>query len=327
MKPLSYSLIAAAVACGFATAQTTAYTTPVGYTTKALAPNQYTLVGLTVHEATKSAGIITGESANSVTVAGANFTTLLGAFGDTYILELADGTVQEITAWAGDVLTTPDDITGKVTPGTTTYKLRKAATVSSIFGATNSLGLSPDTDGSLTGTDFIMLPNASGAFDTVYYFNDGAGTLGWFDTAGDPADNKPIVYPDGFYVRRSAGSLLNLVVSGEVKTTKTGGVLKSGYNYLSAVAPVGLTLGTSGLEAFLTPDTDGSLIGTDMVMVQQGATYRTSYYFNDGAGTLGWFDTAGDPAEDIALDGGFLIRAAAGPKAFTVNVPASYSTL
>jgi hypothetical protein len=52
MKALTYSLFAAAAACCFASAQTTAYTTPVGYVTETLAPGRFNLVGLTVHNPT-----------------------------------------------------------------------------------------------------------------------------------------------------------------------------------------------------------------------------------------------------------------------------------
>lgn len=323
---LTYALILAAAASGVAFGAATAYTTPVGYTTQALPANQFTLVGLTVHNPTVSAGVLSAVSATSVTDSNVNFTTTLTS-GATYILELADGTVQEISSWSGSVLTTPDNITSHVTAGTTTYKLRKAATVADVFGVANSVGLSPDTDGSMTGTDTVLILNAGGAFDTVYYFNDGAGTTGWFDSLGNPAENKVIAYPDGFYVKRAAGSTLNLVVSGEIKTAKTAGRLVAGFNYVNGVAPAGLTLGTSGLEAFLTPDVDGSQTGTDFVLIPNGAVYTTAYYFNDGAGTTGWFDSLGNPAEPFALDGGFLIKSATGPKAFSLNTPASYSSL
>ena len=314
------------MACGFANGQTTAYTTPVGYVTNSLPANATTLVGLTVQNSTVAAGILDAVTSSSVTDNEINFTTTLTA-GATYILELPNGTVQEITAWSGSVLTTPDNISALVVPGTTTYKLRMAATVSSVFGATNTVGLSPDSDGSLTGTDFVLILNSSNAFDTVYYFDDGAGTTGWFDDQGLPADNKVIAYPDSFFVRRSAGTAKSLVVSGEVKTTPTGGTLVAGYNYVSGVAPAGLTLDQTGLQGFLTPDTDGSLTGTDFVLIPQGSVFLTAYYFNDGAGTTGWFDDQGLPADTAVINGGFLIQNAASVKPFKVNVPASYSSL
>jgi len=327
MKPYTYAFLAAAAACGLASAAETAYTTPVGYVTHTLGANQFNLLGLTVHQPTIAAGVLDAESSTSVTDTEVNFGTLLTA-GSSYVLELGDGTIQEITAWSGSVLTTPDDITGSVVPSTTTYKLRKASTIADVFGATNNVAnLGADSDGSFTGTDFILVLNASGNFETIYYFDDGAGTTGWFDDQGNPADTKRIIYTDGFYVKRAPGSSKTLVVSGEIKATQSSGALNSGFNYVSSVAPTGLTLGTSGLEAYLAPDTDGSFTGTDLLFIQDGGISYTAYYFNDGAGTTGWFDDQGNPAEALKLEGGFLIKAASGPKPFVLDVPTSYDSL
>ena len=62
MKPLSYSLIAAALACGFANAQTTAYTTPVGYETLTLKAG-INYAGLRLHGSEVVASTLTGVGA------------------------------------------------------------------------------------------------------------------------------------------------------------------------------------------------------------------------------------------------------------------------
>jgi hypothetical protein len=344
MKPLSYSLIAAALACGLASAQTTAYTTPVGYVTTTLKGGQFNLTSLTVHNPTVSAGVISAKDVTlppSVTVTGANFLTLLGTPGanNTHILELADGSIQEITEWGADYLRTSANFNGQVTAGTTTYKLRKAATVSSVFGATNSAGLKSSPDGEVENAsgiptaDTIQLWNGSG-FTTIYYFDDTAGTTGWYTGTGDPAANIPIIHADGFFVRRAAGAPVNLVVTGEVKTTKTSGALDPGFSYLGAVAPVGLTLATSGLENYIGHSADGIAIDdngkyvVDNVQIQtpEGG-YRICYYFGDGP-TGVWYDAEGNLAGDAVLDGGFLIYSiSALQKPYTVSAPPSYSSL
>jgi len=314
----------AAAACGFANAQTTAYTTPVGYTTTVLAPNQFNLIGLNVHQPTIASGILDTESSTSVTDAEVNFTTLLTQ-GQTYVLELPSGVIQEVTAWSGSTLTTSNDITGSVVPSTTTYKLRRASTVGDVFGLTNSAGLTPSTDGDLTTCDLIQIFNGTG-FDTIYYFNDGAGTVGWYDDANNPAVDKAIVYSDGIFVKRVSGSNISLVVAGEVKAKPTSGVLASGFNYLNGVAPAGLTLGASGLQSFLTPSADGDLTTCDLVLLPAaGGAYTTCYYFDDGAGTTGWYDDANNPAESFNMSSAFLIYRVGGVKSYTLSVPASYS--
>jgi hypothetical protein len=322
---ITYSLLAAAAACGFAQAQTTAYTTPVGYTTQALAPNQFNLIGVTLQQPSIAAGVLDLESASSVTDSQIDFTALLTP-GATYILELPNGVIQEVTSWSGGALTTPENVTGSVTPGVTTYNLRRADTIGSIFGATNSAGLTASVDGDLTTCDIIQIYNGSG-FDTIYYFNDGAGTEGWFDDANNPAVDKPIIYGDGVFVKRVAGSNISLVIDGEVKKVATAGVLATGFNYLGGVAPVGSTLANSGLSAYLTPSADGDLTTCDTVLLPSGGAYTTCYYFDDGAGTTGWFDDANNPAEAFVITPGFLILNVGGPAPYTLAVPSTYGSL
>jgi hypothetical protein len=318
MKPnIPFALLGALLAVGAADA---AVTDPVGYNTTTLAPNQFTLVGLTLQNSAVVAGVLDAESASSVTDTQSDFTALLTA-GSTYILELSNGTVQEITSWAGGVLTTPSDITSLVTPGTTTFTLRKAATVSEIFGAANSVGLTPDSDGDFTtGNDLVLIFNGT-AFDTVYYYDDGT-TTGWFDDGGNAAENKVIAYPDGFFVQRIAGAPINLVVSGTVKTKPTGGVLAGGgFNYLSSVAPAGSTLASSGLSSFITPSTDGDFTTVDNVLIQKpDGSYVTHYYFDDGT-TTGWFDDGGNSTDTEPLTGGFLLQNRGVAKPYTIAAP------
>lgn len=328
MKPIiPFALLGAFFAVGAAKA---ASTTPVGYNTISLPSGQFTFVGLTVHQPVLSAGVLTAESSSSVTAGATDFVALLGAPGSaTYILELADGTVQEVTSWTNaGVLNTPNDITGSVVPNTTTYKLRKASTISDVFGATNSAGLVASPDGDFeNNADVITLIGAGGAPTQVYYFNDGAGTQGWFTGGNEPAENLPIVHTDGFYIKKIGGSL-PLVISGEVKLTPSSGVLINGFNFLSPVAPVGLTLASSGLKNSISQSQDGDSEAVDNVLIPQpNGSFVTCYYFNDGAGTEGWFQTNNDPADSLPLEGGFLILNRGGQKTYSISVPAAYSNL
>jgi hypothetical protein len=331
MKPIiPFALLGALLAVGTAQA---ASTTPVGYTTTPLTVGQFSFVGLTVQHPTLSAGVLTAESANSVTAGTTDFVALLGAPGSaTYILELPDGTIQEVTTWTNTgVLTTPDDVTAAVTPNTTTYKLRKAATISDIFGATNSAGLKPDTDGDfLNNADLVTVLGAGGAQTTIYYYNDGSDQ-GWYTAGGADAANIPVVYADGFYVKRQAGGgPLNLVVTGEVKTVATKGVLINGYNFISSVAPAGLTLGTSGLQNFISPDTEGDYTGPtvdNVLLPQPNGSFVTAYYYNDGSPDAGWFTATGGDAANLPLEGTFLILNKGASKPYTLSVPNSYNSL
>lgn len=332
MKPKTIltGLAAALLAPGALFAQTTATTTPVGYVTEVLQPGMYNLVGLSLQNAAVASGVLTASASDSVSASAFNFTTLLTA-GKTYILELNNGTVQEITSWTATTLNTPDNISSQVTNNTTAFKLREAETVSSVFGATNSVGLTPSVDGGLDSADKIVISTSSGLV-TIYYYNDGEGTEGWFTDVGDPAENIVLSYPDGFFVQRAAGEgNLNLVVSGEVKTKATSGVLVPGYNYLASVTPsgTGLTLATSGLKNYLTASADGDPSTADNVFLPLAdGSYTTCYYFNDGAGTEGWYTASGDPADDLSLTSGYLIYSLSETvKPYTVSVPTAFDSL
>jgi hypothetical protein len=325
---ISYSLLLAAAACGVAVGQTTAYTTPVGYVTETLRPNQYNLIGLTLQNPTVSAGVVASATSNSVTVTGATFSSLLTA-GQTYILELADGTIQEVAAWTDTVLSTPENISSKITAGTTEFKLRKAATVSSVFGAQNSAGLKASPDGDPTTADNLVISTDSGLL-TVYFFDDGAGTTGWYDASGNPADSVVLPYSDGFFVQRVSGSDINLVVSGELKKAPTSTVISPGYNYLSGVSPAGtgLTLATSGLADYISRSADGDASTVDNVLLPtSGGSYTNCYFFDDGAGTTGWYDASGNPADTSNISSGFLIYNVGETKSLKISVPSSYATL
>ncbi|MFZ9937455.1 MAG: hypothetical protein ACO3JG_10420 [Luteolibacter sp.] len=325
MKPYLYTLLAAASAAGLAQAQT-AYTTPVGYVTKTLGANQFNLVGLTLHQPTAAAGILDASSSSTVTDNNIDFSTALTA-GATYVLELSNGTIQEISAWSGSVLTTPDDISSLVTAGQTSYKIRKASTISDVFGVNNSAGLTASADGSLTGVDLVLILNSSGSFDTVFYVNDGAGTEGWFDVSFNPAADKPIVYADAFFVQKAASSG-TLTITGEVKTAPTSGVLNPGWNYVGGAAPAGLTVDGTGLKSFLTPTPDGDLTNADTLLLPNpDGTYKTLFYVNDGAGTEGWFDDGFNEASAVPFDSGVLIFNKGSQKGFTIGVPDSFSGL
>jgi hypothetical protein len=197
--------------------------------------------------------------------------------------------------------------------------------VNDVFGANNSAGLK-STDSDIQSADVVYLVGAGGAVTPVYYYDDGAEAT-WYTAGGDAAGDLPIVYGDGFYIGRVAGDPINLVVSGEVKKAPTSGVINPGWNYLSSVAPVGTTLGNSGLKDFLTP-TDSDYLTVDNVYIPNpDGSFTIAYYYDDGTEAT-WYTAAGDSAENLALQGGLLIFSrSASAKSYTLSVPAAYGSL
>ena len=321
---IPYSLLLAAAASGLAYGQT-AYTTPVGYVSLSMPANSATLLGLTLHQPTRAAGILDAESATSVTDNEVNFTTLLGASGaatPTYILELPNGVIQEVMSWSSNTLTTSQNITSFVTPGTTTYKLRKASTISDVFGATNSAGLKATPTGDAGTYDEVLVLNAAGtAFVTAFYYNDGTFQT-WYDTNFNDVSNLPLVYADALYVRRKSGLPLTLVNSGEVKTSATTITILPGNTFAGTVNPAGSTLGNSGLQNFVDPDNGVVGDAFDKVLIQQpNGSYVAYNYYNDGSFTS-WYDANFVDAVNVPLSPGVVVQSATPtPKNATINAP------
>jgi hypothetical protein len=332
MKPKSIkSLLALALlAPGVLFAQTTAKTTPVGYVTEVLEPNRDNLIGLTVHSPAVASGVLDSATNETVTDAGVDYTSLLTA-GSTYILEITNGSgngvIQEVTAWTATTLSTPQNISSQITGGTTTYKLRKAPTISDIFGSTNSVGLTSSPDGSASAADVILVPDGAGGFINIVFYDDGADQL-WIDASFNDVSNLPIVYTDALVVARKGGVAKSLTVSGEVKLTPTKYVFNSGDNYVGAVYPVGSTLGGSTMGPQMLASVDGSAGDADLVLMPDGAGgYTTFMYYNDGADQL-WIDGSFNDSTTTSLTSGFVFNSKSGSAKSITNNPASfYSTL
>jgi hypothetical protein len=329
MKPLSYALIAAAAACGLATAQTTAYTTPVGYTTQTLAANSFNLVGINLMTPTLVASKVTGVTGSTISDSTINFTTALPA-GKMCILEVtsgtAAGTVQEFTDRAGADITLPAPVAGLAVGDT--YRVRVAPTLQEVF----PVGFLAGGLGA-TNADKVWVTNGSGGY-TKYWYKTNA-PIGWHTTTtglndtGLVSADIPLVYIDGILVEKKAVAK-DLVISGEVKTTPSSTLVASGFNLLGVTPPVGLTLFTSGLLG----DLAGGLGATnaDKVWVPAGGGSYVKYWYKTNA-PIGWHTTTtglndtGLVTVDVPLPPAVFFERKGAAKVISWDVPASYSTL
>ena len=325
-RKIPFILLAAAAACGISFAEPV-FTTPVGYVTVPLNQGVYNLVGLTLHNPTIVSGTLTSVSSNLVVDDNADFSVIEQDV--VYILEintgLGAGIIQEIVNPPSSTsIATPDDLDGLVSSGST-YSLRKAATLDSIFGAENEVAeLAESVDGSSAGADTILVPKGDGTFDTYFFVNAPGVFVGWFD-GSDAAGDAVLNYSDAIFVRTSSSSTaIDLVISGEVKAVDTQGVLLTGFNLLSSVDPATMTLASSGLQDSLSPSADGSTTGADLVLVPNSAapgTFNTFFYVDAPGVFTGWFDGS-EPADDVSLNGGFFIRNFGSTKSYNLSAPA-----
>jgi len=344
---IPYSLIAAALACGLASAQTTAYTTPVGYTSQTLTANSYSLLGLNVLTPTLVQGTITsvafaGTAPNDttvVTVTGGNFTSVLPA-GRTCIFESLSapqaGTVQDFTTWNATTLTLPGTLTGL----TGSYRVRVAPTLEEVFGLGTVAADSVLIGASLgaTNADKVWIPDGLGGY-TKYYIKTNSPVPGPGNTrqyynavTNVYSPNVPLVYVDGVLVEKK-GTANTLVISGEVKTTGSNTVVVLGFNPIGVTPPVGLTLFTSGLQADIASAGLGPT-NADIVWIPTGPGTYNKYWVKTGAGA-GWHTTVtgttdAGVAVDVPMTPGIFIQrksAVGTPKLITMDVPTGYSTL
>ncbi|MFD0893491.1 hypothetical protein KBB96_18850 [Luteolibacter ambystomatis] len=324
MKPFhSFAMLAAIAAVGQAFA-VDATTTPVGYESLPLTAG-FNYVGLRLQSPVVVAGKLTAVTATSISDSSVNFGTLLTGTS-TYILEVtnANGVTQEFlgSSASGSTITLPVDLTSKAAVNDS-YKIRAAATLNSVFGASNSAGLGTGFFG--PGTDLVYLPNGAGGFDQ-YYYDDGQAT--WADINANPVNGAQVAIPYSDSVILSLGAPVNLVVSGEVKTTATAYALTANsFNYTGSVYPAGSTL-ASAFNAAL-PNIDKGFFGPagDIFYVSNGAGGFNQYYYDDGQAS--WADINANPvdATTISLPSGVVIYNDGAAANLVASAPASYSSL
>lgn len=345
MKPTLYTLLAAAAACGLASAAETAYTDPVGYLTIPLPGTggvgtsklQIGSQGLLPGDAIQHASIATDVTSTYLEDTAATWTA--SAFVGFYVEITSgplEGTFTKITANTATQVSTEDDISAAGT--TPNYRIVKSFTIGSL------LGNPPDSavmqGGSNVGAaDNMLILNAStGGYDTIWYKNGGIGGTGWRASSTGTADAAGnIIAPnDGLVFQRKQSADGALVVTGSVKTTPTdiwveGDGATTKLSILTLQFPVDeLTLDASGLYTGdpATGVKGGTNVGTaDNVLIYDATTggYDTIWYKSGGIGGTGWRASSTGTADAgpniIPAGKAILIQRKAGPT-FIWNVPA-----
>jgi len=303
---ITVSLVALLLGSTSVTAQSDFVDTkPVGLVTHTLKSGQFNLIGLTLHQPIIASGSITAASSDNngtpadisddfsvFTDSAINFGVTLTA-GTTYILEITDaadaglnGTLQEVTVWSGNTITTPQDLFADGLVVGDRYQLRAASTIADVFGATNTAGLSSGT--SATVADNIYLPTELG-FDVYYYSTGGFFTVGWRKIGAGNADfaNQPIFPADGFYILRR-GSDLDITHTGAVKLDDTILAVTRQFTFFSGLYPVGSTLDSSGMVEGLKGGASASV--ADQVFIQNPILggFDVYYYSTGGFFGIGW---------------------------------------
>lgn len=237
---ITYSLLAAAAACSLVNAQTTAYTTPVGYYNYDAKAGGNLFVPALV-EASAFAGAITASSSNTITVSSGAITA--NAFDAangyaTHYVEITQagsnqGVVIDIASNTNSVITLASDISALNLAGTESILIRPHVTLSDCFtSAEAALAAYGDS---------ATFYNSDGTSNTYYFI--GAGD--WASDFATPDGNdRPI--PPGSGIIFDCGADAALTIVGEVKTTDTV-VQIYGNGVANIVGPVNPLVGNSAL--------------------------------------------------------------------------------
>lgn len=319
---IPFSIAAALAASGISQAQITptpAFSKPSGYVTQTIAQG-FNLIGVSLHGATASGGQATALTPTNFTDSSANFTNSLTA-GVTYLLEVTSGAKSgltvEITSWNQSTLTTIDNLVAAGVVVTDKYVLRKAPTLEEVFGTTGSV-LQRSNNSLLA--DIVWVPKSNGQYDRYFLNNSSL----WRNAAGGAAPNVPFVYLDGIFLQKRNAGNIDLVVTGQVKTSATRVSLISGFNLVGNPYPAGTTLQNSGLDANLARSNNSLL--ADIVWLPSGVGTYNRYFVN----TSGvWRNAAGGAAPaDVALTSAmFIQRRSVSPLEITQTPPSTYSNL
>ncbi len=323
MKPIyPFALLGALLAVGAASAATT---TPVGYETLTLAPGQYNLIGVRLFNPQVATGVFESSTATTLVDNEANFTL---DSEKSYIVELSGGATVT-TLGSGFSGTTISGLNGITSAYETSYVVREATTIASVFGAANEAGLASSPNADPTEADLILIPSDTG-FVRVFYstFSDDPAFSGWLDADTFDQASGVVIHPsEGLFVQTSVStSSINLTITGEVKKTPTAYVASSNFSLLSSVYPAGATLESSGLQSFVQGSANADPTEADIILLPAAGGFTRAFYstYTDDPAFTGWLDAdTFDQVPTRELTSGFFVQKI-GPAINGLNSPPSF---
>ena len=260
-----------------------------------------------------AAGTITALGTNSVSDAQATWAD--GQYDGTngaFYLEFASGLMVDIegTDALNGTLTVPGDVRSSVAVGDA-YKIRKHATLETLFGANNQAGLLAGSRP--TKADTVVLFNALTQSSDIFFYCNTVGYEGWYRSDYTRANNNRIYPEQAISVTRRIAGDVQVAACGVVKNGPTVVPIASGNNLLGTLkalrglklSELGLFTGSSvnGLAGGARPSAADNLI-------IPGSNGSTSYFYCTTAGYEGWYDSAYNAAGtvEIAAGGVFFIK-------------------
>jgi len=255
--------------------------TPVAVSTLTVPANTTAVIGVPYARPVEAFGTITSvdnTGANAIftvavdTAGGSPALPASSALGNTdknvdsfYVCEILDGDaiglILDVTAGTSTTITvkgtipTSAGISASSITSTTKWALRKAHTISSLFGtasATNPFGYGAGATVSTVLGQVQLLDTATGAVST-YYINKSGTAYNWRQGTGTANYNHaPIGLGKGFLVVNRSAAAITFPISGDYRTARSRFVATGGGKYLLAnpgVTDATFTTSTIALES------------------------------------------------------------------------------
>jgi uncharacterized protein (TIGR02597 family) len=361
---ITYSLLAAAAACGFAQAQT-AYTVPVGYVSLVTPANSDITISPSLDRATELQTSVVSALGSTLTIKAAGVTLNQYAYSagvqpKTYFVRSVSGGGSLPGQYQTILSNTATDGNGEITltlesslavSAPSTVAIAPYWTLNTLFPAGAGVGSTNDP-GEVTSYLLRQDQASTGlnrAPNTLYfYFADPGGEVsGWYnnDDLGAGPQNDQVIYPDEFYlIRNLTGSPVTATLTGTVPSVAPATNLiqaaSDNDNYLANPVPVDQTLEETGLRqsGAYTPTSDpGEVVDYVLLYDDLGtginkAPSKVYFYFADpGQEVSGWYDNddlgAGPQTGKLVKAGnGIIVRKKGGtPGGFLWSNPLPYS--
>jgi hypothetical protein len=315
--------IVALAASGLSSAEP-AYSKPAGYVTQTLVQG-FNVFGFGLVAPLTTSGSFTSVSPNSVADSTKDFNTLL-VTGATYTLEITSGSaalsgsVSEVVTWTGSVLNTVDNLSVAGAVSGTTYVLRKASTLAEVFGTSGSVLAKSNN---IVNADVLHVPSGNGQYTRYHQRTDGTWRNATANVIG--VNSTPLLYLDGVFLERKSSNPVNLVITGEVKTTPTITQMQPGFNLVGTIYPAGSTLQTLGLENDLVGS--NNINNADVVHIPNGNGQYTRYHLRTDGVT--WRNATANLINPppVAITSAIFIERKTTLAPLTLTPPVSYKNL
>jgi uncharacterized protein (TIGR02597 family) len=340
----------AAAACGFANAQTTAYTTPVGYVSLDIPAAADSTFTAPLSKAPLLQAVSTAVSGNQITVsstgaADGGFINAGSSDAKTYILVTSGaltGLRFPVTANSGTSVTVNGGATSLQVQGFVSGDSISVVpywTLGTLFPGGAGVGASQDIYDPLA---YVLVSDqetvgTNRGTASIYFYADGTDSnpVGWRNLA-DPEgaiQDTVAIDPAITYTIRTGTAAQTLTISGQVPSTALATTVLTGSvsndEYLSNPFPIDTTLAQSGLQSVISASSDiydpteYVLVNDDLAAGQNKGASAIYFYHNGADGNAaGWKDLADPEGANVTsaiLKAGrcFTIRKASGSSSVT----------